>query len=462
MSQVPPRRQGRARRTVLAALAAAVASASIAGQGTYESLPLRPKDAELVENSAEIEELLRRRGTVIEEGPGADLVRRVGRAVAPASPADPYLRPRFALIRHPVPNAFALPDGQVYVHEGLLALLENEAQLASVLAHECVHFEGHHAIVHARQARKKVGGLVVFEMLLGTVADVGYLEAVLADALVVRLVAQAIIGYGRDLEEEADRRAVHRLLEAGYDPREMPRTFELLAADPEGERPDPKPVWSSHPLAVQRAAYVRAMLDDLSDEIAAAEARHGGLRVGEEQFEAVVHRAAHHSVNEYLEADRPRMGLWLAQRNVERWPTQPMAHAQLGDAWRLLDARSPELTADELSRKEKTARARDRARTTREERLERRLSAPEAEARLETNRAHAEAAYRAALAIEPAHPAALRGLGYLEEDRGRDVEAGHWLARYLRADPEAPDRAVVIHHLQEITERLSAAEGEGK
>jgi hypothetical protein len=44
--------------------------------------------------------------------------------------------------------------------------------------------------------------------------------------------------------------------------------------------------------------------------------------------------------------------------------------------------------------------------------------------------------------------------------RGNDLEAGRWLARYLRAAPEAADRPVVLRSLEEITERLRVAAAE--
>src|SRR6185295_5599428 len=121
--------------------------------------------------------------------PETQLVERVGRAVAPANPTDAYENFRFGILNDPVPNAFALPDGQVWVHAGLLAVLENEAQLAAVLAHECTHVEGHHSILNARQARAKQGGMVVLSVLLG---DLGNLINIAFE--------HAIIGYGRDLE----------------------------------------------------------------------------------------------------------------------------------------------------------------------------------------------------------------------------------------------------------------------
>jgi len=51
---------------------------------------------------------------------------------------------RFLVLRDPMVNAFALPNGSVYITTGLLALLENEAQLAGVLGHEAAHIYERH------------------------------------------------------------------------------------------------------------------------------------------------------------------------------------------------------------------------------------------------------------------------------------------------------------------------------
>jgi predicted Zn-dependent protease len=56
---------------------------------------------------------------------------------------------RFLVLREPMVNAFALPNGSIYITTGLLALLENEAQLAGILGHEA------HPYFENRSLRKK-------------------------------------------------------------------------------------------------------------------------------------------------------------------------------------------------------------------------------------------------------------------------------------------------------------------
>src|SRR4029434_3674765 len=62
---------------------------------------------------------------------------------------------RFRTVRDPQPNAFALPNGSIYVTTGLLALLDNESQWAAFLAHELPHVLRRHTYLQNRSNRKK-------------------------------------------------------------------------------------------------------------------------------------------------------------------------------------------------------------------------------------------------------------------------------------------------------------------
>ena len=57
-----------------------------------------------------------------------------------------YLQYQFHVIDSPILNAFALPGGFIFITRGLLAELENEAQLAGVLAHEIGHVVARHSL----------------------------------------------------------------------------------------------------------------------------------------------------------------------------------------------------------------------------------------------------------------------------------------------------------------------------
>lgn len=141
-------------------------------------------------------------------------VSAVGARVAAQSPRE-GIEWRFEIVDQEAPNAFALPDGHIYVSRGLLELANSEDELAGVLAHEVVHVAGRH---HAQQQTRAtgVGLLALPAVVAGAVIGGPVGQAVQAPVLV--LGAGVVASYGRDQEREADRVGQRLAAQAGYDP----------------------------------------------------------------------------------------------------------------------------------------------------------------------------------------------------------------------------------------------------
>jgi len=142
----------------------------------------------------------------------AEYVRQVGDVLANVSqrPDLPY---QFKVVNDSTPNTFALPGGFVAISRGLLAALENEAQLAAVLGHELGHVTARHS-VQAMQSGSLLGlGMAV---LGGVAGQGGYaVAAQQAGQLAAGLLENT---YSREQERESDRLGVDYLVLAGYDP----------------------------------------------------------------------------------------------------------------------------------------------------------------------------------------------------------------------------------------------------
>jgi predicted Zn-dependent protease len=86
-------------------------------------------------------------------------VQSVGQRIAAVSDSDlPY---EFVVLNNGVPNAWALPGGKIAVNRGLLAELEDEAELAAVLGHEIVHAAARHGAQAVTRGTLLQGALVV-------------------------------------------------------------------------------------------------------------------------------------------------------------------------------------------------------------------------------------------------------------------------------------------------------------
>lgn len=145
-------------------------------------------------------------------------IQRVGERVARNSHRN-QLNYVFTLVDSPDINAFALPGGYIYIHRGLLAYLNSEAELAAVLGHEVGHVTARHSV--RQQSQSTAWGLLGQAAAIGTgVGALGDLTNVMGNAFVR--------GYGRDMELEADGLGAQYLARGGYDPQAMIEVVKVL------------------------------------------------------------------------------------------------------------------------------------------------------------------------------------------------------------------------------------------
>ncbi len=185
-------------------------------------------------------------------------VESIGRRLAAVSdrPELPY---EFAVLNSSVPNAWALPGGKIALNRGLLVELENEAQLAAVLAHEIVHAAARHGATSVER------GLLLQTARVGVAIGMGDSEwtplVVGGAGLGAALVAQR---YGRGAELESDRIGMIYMQRAGYDPRAAVELQEIFVWLSEGRRQNwLSGLFASHPPSPERVVANRETAGDL-------------------------------------------------------------------------------------------------------------------------------------------------------------------------------------------------------
>jgi predicted Zn-dependent protease len=149
----------------------------------------------------------------------------------------------FAVLDSPIINAMALPGGYIYVTRGMLAHLNNEDQLATVLAHEIGHVAARHA---ARQAwQQKIGqGLLLGGALLGQGLGLPTQDILNLGSMAAQLI---FTRYSREDELEADKLGVEYSSAGGYDPYEAIGLFQTLNRIQEKEGQGMPSFLSTHP-----------------------------------------------------------------------------------------------------------------------------------------------------------------------------------------------------------------------
>jgi predicted Zn-dependent protease len=179
-------------------------------------------------------------------------IQRIGQDMAPLT-HRPHLTYHFAVLDTPVVNAFAVPGGYVYFTRGILALMNSEAELAVVLAHELGHVNARHSVV-------KLSQLMLAQLGLGVAGAISETFAKLSGAASVGI-QLLFLKFSRDDEREADALGVEYSRKAGYNPSEMVNFFESLEklGDLSGGHSLPG-FLSTHPLTSERIQNTRDML----------------------------------------------------------------------------------------------------------------------------------------------------------------------------------------------------------
>lgn len=186
---------------------------------------------------------------------------------------NPIQSYRITILDAPSVNAFALPGGYLYITRGLLALANDEAEIAAVISHEMAHVIANHGIQRQQQQDAAlIAGQVVSEILSGNLST----TSVLARNK-LRLAA-----FSRQQELQADEIGIRMLAQAGYDPAASVRFLKSLenysAFNFENQSPSGLNFLSSHPSTPKRRAAAQTYADQFASTGANITNRNSFLR----------------------------------------------------------------------------------------------------------------------------------------------------------------------------------------
>jgi predicted Zn-dependent protease len=334
----------------------------------------------------------------------------VGRRLLPHLGGEPEIRLR--VLRDSSLNAFALPNGSIYLNSGIVAGARNEAQLAMLLGHELTHFVGRHSLREARTAQNRQRTKDIILAILAVAAagvsgDAGAARVFLdlSDPVGNVLVNLQVSGHSRDLEREADERGLAAMTLAGYDLAQAPAIFEELQQEARAANATEPYFFGSHPRLAER---IETCTEYLSENPAPPG------RIGADTHAEAVSELLLVNADLDITVGRLQRARAAIDRHLAHKPGSARGHVMLGE----LHRRSGDDAAHVAS---------------------------------------AVAAYREAVRLDPDLAASRRELGLLYWNQGEPALARAELRRYIELAPEAVDRPIVEGYLDELAGRGDAS-----
>ena len=325
------------------------------------------------------------------------------------------------VLRDPTLSAFALPTGRIFVHTGLLARLENEAQLALVLARELAHLARRQELGHAAgdgpltDALAGVAPMIARALAAAPRADEStssflspVARVILGSRLVITYTA-AVDGYGPAAAGTADADAVARLQRAGYLLNEAPRTLERLRREAQAGGTAERFFYGNGAALAERAAVIGRLA---ASAIAAAGPGETSTS-SPDAFTRHITRVRRDNARLELGAGRFRLAQDQLDHALGADPPDALTHLIHGDLARLRAQRARSIAdRDELLR-------------------------------------GAAASYERCLALDPGIAQVHHQLGLLYYQLRQLDAARAAFARYVTLAPDAPDAARAREYLAE-------------
>lgn len=406
-------------------------------------------DLDLLSEIKLLDDRFEKEGVVFHETNLDAYLNRVGTAVV----ADKKLENvewKFRALRDPVPNAFALPNGSIYINTGLLALLDDENQLAAVIAHEITHVSERHTYLRNRSLRK----IMLTMNIINTIGNWNPIggPAGLAISLIASvspfMLAISVLGYSKDQEKEADLEGLKYATAAGFVPDGMPNSFKAMQRDVEGEQFNS--FYSDHPKLQERVNYTSSSIGADARRLTEDEAR-----TAKSDYLAVMEIADRHDVELAINEGRFRSAVFVSQKLVSLHPESSENVFYLAESYRTLGPRNAELTDQQRTSGAKKKAAKTRAKRTLEEQDAELLKTPEGQEAWKTNSEKSETLFLRALELNRFNASAHRGLGMLYERLNRKQEAAGEYAKYLELAPNAIDTERVRRRLAVLRESMN-------
>jgi predicted Zn-dependent protease len=370
-------------------LGCATPSGSVTSPGSV-ALDSRADEQMLWQKSEQEQRAFESNGLIYRDQVLEDYLNRIALKLQP-KPAD--LKIRIKVIKNTHLNAFAYPNGIIYINSGLLTRMDNEAQLAAVLAHEITHCTRRHALRALKKAKDQPALLKAVQHALSETRGLQDMARFMGISGAIATFS----GYIRELETEADQVGLELMAAAGYDPREALHIFDQMVSEIEHEG-FKEPILGSHPTVGQRVAYLQNLID-------AQYPQKDSATQNREIFLANLARLLLNNAEMDIRQGRFQMARIAVEKHLRVQPDDSRAYFLLGEIYR--------------------------------------------QRQQEDDMLKALTYYDRALHLDPSFAAAYKGIGLIHYKEGRRTLARKFFKSCMRLAPDSPDKAYIQGYLKQ-------------
>jgi hypothetical protein len=324
------------------------------------------------------------------------------------------------VLRSPALNAFAMPNGNIYVHAGLFTALQSEDQLAAIVSHEIAHVTQRHSVKAVISNKNKLIGSHIVDFATG-----GF-------GVVYFGTYASIMDFSREQEAEADAVGFSLLVDSGYQPQAMLEIFKSLGNYPELKHVK-NSIYSSHPSYQSRIRALQTMV---------AEKRGTGDfgEIQDDEFVAIKSRMMEDSLKTRLRNREYNLALTIINDADEFFADAVKVNFYRGEVHHGF-AQFPEIAAREYywiqTGKDKADKA------TEEKFIRERTDNLDAAIRY----------YELSVQAVPPYAKSFRRLGEIAEGQGRTEQALGYFTQYLEHSPDAMDRLYIELAMKRLREQ---------
>jgi predicted Zn-dependent protease len=197
---------------------------------------------------------VRKQTKIVDDPIIAEYINRLGQNLARNS--DVTFPVSFTLIDADDINAFTLPGGYIFINTGALRLSDNEAELASVLAHELGHAAARHATRQATRNDLITAGTLPLVLFGGWAGLLAHQATAAAGPMFM-------FHFSRAFESEADLLGIQYLWKSGYDPTASIDMFERVESTERKQPGSVSKLFRTHPLTADRIEKTQKNIDEL-------------------------------------------------------------------------------------------------------------------------------------------------------------------------------------------------------